>query len=101
MSNQAKYSPDNLRCYPQGECPMKDKCLWYESGRAKNKTLINVKFIEDKIKMFQTHGEAHEYISRICMTEDVALLFRQKYGINGQLAHEVVENAFRRLTNES
>jgi len=19
---------DKIRCYPQGECPLKDKCLW-------------------------------------------------------------------------
>jgi len=25
---QQKPCKDNLRCYPHGECPLKDKCLW-------------------------------------------------------------------------
>ena len=28
MCNKAECKNHTLRCYPQGECPLKEKCLW-------------------------------------------------------------------------
>jgi len=26
-------SNEQLRCYPVGECPLKDRCMWYQAAQ--------------------------------------------------------------------
>jgi len=53
-------SNEQLRCYPVGECPLKDRCMWYQAAQPGEVLESSRKLRCWQVSM-QSKGVRHEY----------------------------------------